>query len=70
MNLIDWPSLPSDAAAALAGVRVPDLSRVLSGPYCTRILADHGAAILKLEPPGGDQTRTWGPHCGRSIVPI
>lgn len=46
---------------ALAGCKVIDLSRVLGGPYCTQILADHGAEVLKIEPPGGDETRGWGP---------
>jgi crotonobetainyl-CoA:carnitine CoA-transferase CaiB-like acyl-CoA transferase len=46
---------------ALAGSKVVDLSRVLGGPYCTQILADHGAEVLKVEPPSGDETRGWGP---------
>ncbi|WP_458759021.1 CaiB/BaiF CoA transferase family protein [Afipia sp. TerB] len=49
------------ATGAMAGLRVIDLSRVLGGPYCTQILADHGADIVKVEPPAGDETRDWGP---------
>jgi crotonobetainyl-CoA:carnitine CoA-transferase CaiB-like acyl-CoA transferase len=46
---------------ALAGLKIIDLTRVLGGPYCTMVLSDHGADVIKLEPPQGDETREWGP---------
>ena len=46
---------------ALDGLKVIDLSRVLGGPYCGQMLADHGAEVIKVEPPQGDETRAWGP---------
>ncbi|MGW0035535.1 CaiB/BaiF CoA transferase family protein [Gordonia sp. NPDC003376] len=46
---------------SLAGLRVLDLSRVLAGPLCCQLLGDHGASVIKVEPPAGDDTRRWGP---------
>ena len=46
----------------LSGILVADFSRVLAGPFCTQLLADEGARVIKVEEPsGGDETRRWGP---------
>ncbi len=51
----------SDSPAPLSGIRVLDCSRVLAGPFATMLLADLGAEVTKLEPPSGDESRSWGP---------
>jgi crotonobetainyl-CoA:carnitine CoA-transferase CaiB-like acyl-CoA transferase len=54
--------MPNPSNMSLTGMRVLDLSRALSGPFCTQILGDLGADIVKVEPlPDGDMIRTWGP---------
>lgn len=54
-------ALDGPLRGALDGILVADLSRILAGPSCTMQLADMGARVLKIEPPGGDETRRWGP---------
>jgi len=48
-------------AAPLAGLKVMELARILAGPWIGQTLADLGAEVIKVESPGGDDTRTWGP---------
>lgn len=52
---------PGSPPGPLAGLLVADFSRILAGPYCTMLLADLGADVVKVESPGGDDTRTWMP---------
>lgn len=53
--------MATTGSASLTGVRVVDVSRILAGPLCTHMLGDHGAEVVKVEPPTGDETRRWGP---------
>ncbi len=51
----------AEVSGALAGVKVVDLTQMLAGPYCTMLLADQGANVIKIEPVDGDPTRHFGP---------
>ncbi len=54
-------STAPDRTRPLAGLRVVELARILAGPWIGQTLADLGAEVIKVESPGGDDTRTWGP---------
>ena len=55
------PTALPPAGGPLCGLLVADFSRILAGPYCTMLLADLGAEVIKVEGPSGDDTRTWMP---------
>src|SRR5436305_1289383 len=64
--MTEGPPAPS-RTGPLAGLLVADFSRVLAGPYATMLLADLGAEVVKVESPGGDDTRAWTPPVREGI---
>src|SRR3954469_6598972 len=65
--MADHSAHPPPATGPLAGLLVADFSRILAGPYATMLLADLGAEVVKVESPGGDDTRSWQPPVRNGI---
>src|ERR1700691_2586613 len=59
-NLERQMLVPSNRSGPLVGLKVLEIGHYIAAPFCTRILADLGAEVIKLEPPGGDPFRGWG----------
>ena len=57
----------NSAAGVLEGIVVVDLTQMLAGPYCTMLLADHGADVIKVEPPHRDMSRAMGPFMAEDL---
>ena len=61
-------SVPPPRTGPLVGLKVLEIGHYIAGPFCTRILADLGAEVIKIEPPGGDPVRGWGEHVNGNSV--
>ncbi len=61
-------SIPAPRTGPLVGLKVLEIGHYIAGPFCTRILADLGAEVIKVEPPGGDPVRGWGEHVNGNSV--
>ena len=60
-ELVNQSSHSEETVGLLDGVKVLDLTHYLAGPYCTKLLSSLGAEVIKIEPPGGDPMRRFGP---------